>query len=91
MSWEDTSQNVLFIWLEAPHKDAARQKIKTGLAKLLNCKADDIEYYNLVSEFEAPDAVNNKVTGWRGKDPIAWDENPITLESAEKGGSYRSK
>jgi len=67
------------IYFEAPNRDEARQTIERELLDRYKCEIEDIEYYNLVSEFENPSAVNDFAVGWRGYEVTDREENPLIL------------
>ena len=73
---DDSERGVYF---EAKNTDDADDIIRNGVADIYNCKAKDVEFYNLVSEFENPEGVNDKVVGWEAGKPIAWDDDPLIL------------
>jgi len=67
------------VYLSAEHKDAVIQRIESEIPKLYSCNKEDLEYYNIVSEFEEPSAINEFAVGWCNGKVIAVEENPLIL------------
>lgn len=67
------------VYLEAPQRDAARERLRSELSERFDCKPEDVEWYNLVGEFEAAEEVNERVVGWTPEGVIV-DRNPLDLD-----------
>ena len=68
------------VYLEAENRDKAKEKISNALTEKFGCTDDDIQLFNLVSEFENPEGVRDRVCGWEAGKPIAWDKNPLIID-----------
>jgi len=68
------------IYLTADNRDKAKEIIISEISKLYKCGADEIEFYNLISEFEDSSAVNDFAVGWSAGKVIAKEENALIIK-----------
>ena len=74
---EDISETP--VYLQAENRDTAKELIVSGITEKFNCQPEQVEIWNLTSEFENPEGVRDGVCGWEAGQPVAWDENPLIL------------
>lgn len=68
------------IYFQAEHTTEAEDVIRSSVSEIYKCKASDVEFYNLVSEFHDNEAINLKKVGWDADGKPIIDKNPLVIE-----------
>lgn len=81
----DTPLDDVMVIVEADSREAAKAKIRAGVALIVGCEASDVEFYNLHDETECPETVLHYQTAWGGPYGVGemrasgWASNPLLL------------
>ena len=65
------------IYVEAPNREKAIKKMITIITTTYDCDSENVSLYNIDSELEYPESVLHFECGWKGDEPVCWDDNPI--------------